>query len=33
MCKFFAGDTSLFPKVLELTKSLTELNVDLDKIS
>ena len=30
MCKFFADDTSLFSKVLDKNKSVTELNTDLD---
>ena len=32
MCKIFADDTSLFSKVLDLSKSVTELNTDLEKI-
>ena len=33
MCKIFADDTSLFAEVLDLDKSVTELNIDLQKIS
>ena len=33
MCKFFAHTTSLFSKVLDLNRSLTELNTDLEKTS
>ena len=33
MCKLFANDTSLFSKVLDINKSVTELNTDLEKIS
>ena len=33
MCKLFANDTSLFSKVLDVNKSVTELNTDLEKIS
>ena len=33
MCKIFADDTSLFSKVLDINKSVTELNTDLEKIS
>ena len=33
MCKIFADDTSLFSKVLDINKSVTELNIDLEKIS
>ena len=33
MCKIFADDTFLFPKVLGINKSVTELNTDLEKIS
>ena len=29
MCKCFADDTSLFPKTLDINKSVTELNTDL----
>ena len=33
MCNIFADDTSLFSKALDLDKSVTELNTDLQKIS
>ena len=33
MCKIFADDTSLFSKVLDINKSVTELNTNLEKIS
>ena len=33
MCKIFADDTSLFSKVLDTNKFVTELNTDLEKIS
>ena len=33
MCKFFADDTSLFSKVLDVNKSIVELNADLEKIN
>ena len=33
MCKNFADDTFLFSKVLDINKSVTELNTDLEKIS
>ena len=33
MCKIFAHTTSLFWKVLDLNRSLTELNTDLEKTS
>ena len=33
MCKIFANDTFLFSKVLDINKSVTELNTDLEKIS
>ena len=33
MCKIFADDTSLFSKVLDVNKSVTELNADLEKIN
>ena len=33
MCKIFAHTTSLFSKVLDLNRSLTELNTDLEKTS
>ena len=33
MLKIFADDTFLFPKVLGINKSVTELNTDLEKIS
>ena len=33
MCKTFSDDTSLFSKVIDLDKSVTELNTDLQKIS
>ena len=33
MCKIFADDISLFSKVLDLDKSVPELNTDLRKIS
>ena len=33
MCKIFADDTSLFSKVLDMNQSVTELNLDLEKIS
>ena len=33
MCKIFADGTSLFSEVLDLDKSVTELNTDLQKIS
>ena len=32
MCKIFADDTSPFSKVLDINKSVTELNTDLEKI-
>ena len=32
MCKIFADYTSLFSKVLDINKSVTELNTDLKKI-
>ena len=32
MCKIFADDASLFSKVLDIDKSVTELNPDLEKI-
>ena len=32
MCTIFADDTSLFPKLQDLDKSVTELNTDLQKI-
>ena len=32
MCKVFADDTSLFSKVLDISKSVTELNTDLEKV-
>ena len=32
ICKILANDTSLFSKVLDITKSVTELNTDLEKI-
>ena len=31
MCKIFADDTSIFSKVLDVNKSVIELNVDLEK--
>ena len=31
MCKMFADDTSLFSKVLDVNKSVVELNADLGK--
>ena len=33
MCKIFAGDTSLFSRVLDVNKSVTEVDTDLEKIS
>ena len=33
MCKIFADDTSVFSKVLDLNKSVIELNADLEKIN
>ena len=33
MCKTFANDTFLFSKVLEINKSVTERNADLENIS
>ena len=33
MCKIVADDTSLFSKVLDINKSVTELNTDVEKIS
>ena len=33
MCKFFPDDTSLFSKVLDINKSVIELNTDLEEIS
>ena len=33
MCKFFADDASLFSKVLDINKSVAELNTGLEKIS
>ena len=33
ICKIFADDTSLFSKVLEVNKSVAELNADLEKIN
>ena len=33
MCKIFSDHTSLFSKVLDLDKSVTELNTDLQKTS
>ena len=33
MCKIFADDTSLFTKVLDVNKSVAELNADLEKIN
>ena len=33
MCKIFADDTFLFSKVLDVSKSVIELNADLDKIN
>ena len=33
MCKISADDTSLFSKVLDINKSVTELNTNLEKIS
>ena len=33
MCKIFADDNSLFAKVLDVNKSVTELNADLEKIN
>ena len=33
MCKIFADDFSPFSKVLDINKSVTELNADLEKIS
>ena len=33
MCKIFANDTSLFSKVLDVNKSVIELNVDFEKIN
>ena len=31
MCKMFADDTSLFSKVCDIKKSVSELNADLEK--
>ena len=33
MCNIFADDTFLFSKVLDINKSVTELNTNLEKIS
>ena len=33
MCNSFADDTSLFSNVLDVTKSVIELNADLEKIN
>ena len=33
MCKILADDTSIFSKVLDINKSVTELNTDLEEIS
>ena len=33
MCKIFADDTSLFSKVLDINKSVTEINSDLENIN
>ena len=33
ICKIFADDTSLFPKVLDVNESTKKLNFDLEKIS
>ena len=33
MCKLFADDTSIFSKVLDFDKSVTEFNTDLRRIS
>ena len=33
MCKVFADNASLFSEVLEISKSVTELNIDLENIS
>ena len=33
LCKIFADDTSLFSKVHNISKSVNELNADLEKIS
>ena len=33
ICKIFADDTSLFSKVFDITKSVNDLNSDLEKIS
>ena len=33
ICRIFADDTSLFSKVLDVTKSVVELNADLEKIN
>ena len=33
MCKIFADDTSLLSKVLDVNKSVIELNPDLEKIN
>ena len=33
MCKFFADGASLFSKVLDINKSVAELNTGLEKIS
>ena len=30
MCKSFVDDTSLFSKILDINKSVTELNTDLE---
>ena len=33
MCKIFAEETSLFSKVLDINKTVTELHTNLEKIS
>ena len=33
MCKIFADNTSLFSKVLDINKSVTEINSDLENIN
>ena len=33
MCKIFADETSLFSKVLDINKTVTELHTNLEKIS
>ena len=33
ICKVFADDTLLFPKVFGIDKSVNDLNIDLEKIN